>query len=318
MAPGDVRPNGPADRARPGVRAGPPRTKLRGEVREDEPLARYSTYRIGGPATVVLPAAAGGRGHRASRRARGRRRPGSPSGWAPTSCCPTRGSTRSSSGWGRVFDALRPGRRRAGPSARGCRRRWPPGRTGGGGIRRAAHLRRRAGHRRRRRVHERRLPRRRLGGGGRAGDVVDARARTRPGSRATSRSATGGAVSTGGSCWRRWCACGPRPQATARRADRRDVRVAPAGTPFNQPCCGSVFKNPSGPSWKREGGPRTAGQLIEAAGPQGRADRRGRGVADARELLRQHRRCHGGRRAGAHRAGAGEVETRFGCGWSRR
>jgi UDP-N-acetylmuramate dehydrogenase len=42
-----------------------------------------------------------------------------------------------------------------------------------------------------------------------------------------------------------------------------------SGTPFNQPCCGSVFKNPSGPSWKREGGPRTAGQLIEAAGLKG-------------------------------------------------
>jgi UDP-N-acetylenolpyruvoylglucosamine reductase len=37
------------------------------------------------------------------------------------------------------------------------------------------------------------------------------------------------------------------------------------GTPFNQPCCGSVFKNPAGPSWKKEEGPRTAGQLIEAA-----------------------------------------------------
>jgi UDP-N-acetylmuramate dehydrogenase len=42
-----------------------------------------------------------------------------------------------------------------------------------------------------------------------------------------------------------------------------------SGTPFNQPCCGSVFKNPAGPSWKREGGPRTAGQLIEAAGLKG-------------------------------------------------
>jgi UDP-N-acetylmuramate dehydrogenase len=41
------------------------------------------------------------------------------------------------------------------------------------------------------------------------------------------------------------------------------------GTPFNQPCCGSVFKNPSGPSWKRADGPRTAGQLIEAAGLKG-------------------------------------------------
>jgi UDP-N-acetylmuramate dehydrogenase len=41
------------------------------------------------------------------------------------------------------------------------------------------------------------------------------------------------------------------------------------GTPFNQPCCGSVFKNPAGPSWKRHDGPRTAGQLIEAAGLKG-------------------------------------------------
>ncbi|HYF40226.1 MAG TPA: FAD-binding protein, partial [Gemmatimonadales bacterium] len=33
-----------------------------------------------------------------------------------------------------------------------------------------------------------------------------------------------------------------------------------SGTPFNQPCCGSVFKNPGGPSWKQSDGPRTAGQ----------------------------------------------------------
>jgi UDP-N-acetylmuramate dehydrogenase len=41
------------------------------------------------------------------------------------------------------------------------------------------------------------------------------------------------------------------------------------GTPFNQPCCGSVFKNPAGPSWKRENAPKTAGQLIESAGLKG-------------------------------------------------
>jgi UDP-N-acetylmuramate dehydrogenase len=41
------------------------------------------------------------------------------------------------------------------------------------------------------------------------------------------------------------------------------------GTPFNQPCCGSVFRNPAGPSWEQERGPRTAGQLIEAAGLKG-------------------------------------------------
>lgn len=41
------------------------------------------------------------------------------------------------------------------------------------------------------------------------------------------------------------------------------------GTPFNQPCCGSTFKNPGGQSGVIEGGPRTAGQLVEAAGLKG-------------------------------------------------
>jgi UDP-N-acetylmuramate dehydrogenase len=41
------------------------------------------------------------------------------------------------------------------------------------------------------------------------------------------------------------------------------------GTPFNQACCGSVFKNPPGPppaGWER---PWTAGSLLEAAGLKG-------------------------------------------------
>lgn len=41
------------------------------------------------------------------------------------------------------------------------------------------------------------------------------------------------------------------------------------GTPFNQPCCGSVFKNPAlpePPGWNR---PWTAGSLLEAAGQKG-------------------------------------------------
>ena len=41
------------------------------------------------------------------------------------------------------------------------------------------------------------------------------------------------------------------------------------GTPFNQPCCGSVFQNPGGPSWGQVEGPKTAGQLIDAAGLKG-------------------------------------------------
>ena len=40
------------------------------------------------------------------------------------------------------------------------------------------------------------------------------------------------------------------------------------GTPFNQPCCGSVFKNPVLPEgWQEK--PRTSGQFIEATGLKG-------------------------------------------------
>jgi UDP-N-acetylmuramate dehydrogenase len=41
------------------------------------------------------------------------------------------------------------------------------------------------------------------------------------------------------------------------------------GTPFNQPCCGSVFKNPILPADFGPGPPRTAGQFIEATGLKG-------------------------------------------------
>jgi UDP-N-acetylmuramate dehydrogenase len=51
------------------------------------------------------------------------------------------------------------------------------------------------------------------------------------------------------------------------------LRWRKAGTPFNEPCCGSVFRNPSAQGAAgqrgREGGPRTAGQLIEAVGMKG-------------------------------------------------
>jgi UDP-N-acetylmuramate dehydrogenase len=62
-----------------------------------------------------------------------------------------------------------------------------------------------------------------------------------------------------------------RPEDPARiQAELAELfRWRSEGTPFNQPCCGSVFKNPGGPSWQRRDGPRTAGQLIEAAGLKG-------------------------------------------------
>lgn len=41
------------------------------------------------------------------------------------------------------------------------------------------------------------------------------------------------------------------------------------GTPFNQPCCGSVFRNPVLPADWPEGHPRTSGQCIEATGLKG-------------------------------------------------
>lgn len=40
-------------------------------------------------------------------------------------------------------------------------------------------------------------------------------------------------------------------------------------TPFNQPCCGSTFKNPERSPPGESGKPMTAGQLIEAAGLKG-------------------------------------------------
>ena len=41
------------------------------------------------------------------------------------------------------------------------------------------------------------------------------------------------------------------------------------GTPFNQPCCGSVFQNPSLPGDWPDDGPRTSGQFSDAAGCKG-------------------------------------------------
>jgi len=42
-----------------------------------------------------------------------------------------------------------------------------------------------------------------------------------------------------------------------------------SGTPFNEPCCGSVFRNPTWPEGEEPEGPRTAGQMIDALGLKG-------------------------------------------------
>ncbi len=58
--------------------------------------------------------------------------------------------------------------------------------------------------------------------------------------------------------------------AAALEAETEELyRWRKEGTPFNQPCCGSVFKNPILPADAGPGPPRTAGQFIEAAGLKG-------------------------------------------------
>src|SRR4029077_12788761 len=54
---------------------------------------------------------------------------------------------------------------------------------------------------------------------------------------------------------------GEENPAKLKEVQGRLLRWRKAGTPFDQPCCGSVFKNPSGT--------RTAGMLIEEAGLKG-------------------------------------------------
>ena len=260
--------------------------------------ARRATRPTGsaGPATVLLPADAE---DVASGAARWRTRPacrGSPSGSAPTSCCRTRASTPWSSAWARgstgcsrtaIAGRSAPGCPRPSPRAARRRRASPgctsssacPGTVGGGVF---------------------------MNAGCHGGDwaevvervtVVDGAGQDSVLDRADdpvhlSPERAGRPDRAG----ERPCGSAPRsrPQLDEQIAEMFEWRQR--GTPFNQPCCGSVFKNPSGPSWKREGGPRTAGQLIEAAGLKGSRSRRRPGVADARELLREHRRRHRGRR----------------------
>jgi UDP-N-acetylmuramate dehydrogenase len=243
------------------------RPRLRGEVREDESLARYSTYRIGGPATVVLPANAEDVAS-ALRAAHEAGVPWFAIGLGSNILLPDEGLEALVIRLGRGLDGLQQDGDRwtvgAGLPAPLAARRTAaagfgglhifvgvPGSVGGGVFMNAG-------------CHggdwsevvervtvvdatgqDQALPRadvpftyRRSGLDGRI--VLEAVVRLRP---------------------------EPQPHLDEQIAEMFDWRQK--GTPFNQPCCGSVFKNPSGPSWKKEGGPRTAGQLIEAAGLKG-------------------------------------------------
>jgi UDP-N-acetylmuramate dehydrogenase len=250
----------------PGFAAGV-RARVRGEVRESEPLARYSTYRIGGPATVVLPSSAEDVAA-AVRMAHEAGVPWFALGLGSNILLPDEGLDALVVRLGKGLDRLeRDGDRwvvGAGLPAPLAARRTAaagyaglhifvgvPGSVGGGVYMNAG-------------CH-----------GGDWSEVVESVTVLDQAGRDSvlPRSEVPFTYRQSGLDGRVVVEAAVRLRREEQH--RLDEQVSEmfewrqSGTPFNQPCCGSVFKNPAGPSWKREGGPRTAGQLIEAAGLKG-------------------------------------------------
>jgi UDP-N-acetylmuramate dehydrogenase len=243
------------------------RGSVRGEVRAAEPLARYSTYRIGGPATVLLPAVAEDVGL-ALKAAAAAGVPWFAIGLGSNILLPDEGLDALVIRLGKGLDRLDQAGERwtvgAGMPAPLAARRtagagWfglhkfvgVPGTAGGGVYMNAG-------------CH-----------GAEWSDfvesilVVDARGEDRVVRRgeipfAYRRSGLAGQVVLEATVVLR-----AEDPAVIEAELAELFRWRSEGTPFNQPCCGSVFQNPGGASWHREGGPRTAGQLIEAAGLKG-------------------------------------------------
>jgi UDP-N-acetylmuramate dehydrogenase len=243
------------------------RARLEGEVREAEPLARYSTYRIGGPATVVLPASVEDVAT-ALAAATAAGVPWFALGLGSNILLPDEGMDALVIRLGKGLDSLKQDGDRwtvgAGLPAPLAARRTAaagfaglhifigvPGTVGGGVYMNAG-------------CH-----------GGDWSEVVEQVTVVDQGGRVSSltrlevpftyrRSGLDGRIVLETTVRLRPEGRGQLDEQIAEMFDWRQ-----RGTPFNQPCCGSVFKNPSGPSWKQESGPRTAGQLIEAAGLKG-------------------------------------------------
>jgi UDP-N-acetylmuramate dehydrogenase len=243
------------------------RSRVRGEVREGETLARYSTYRIGGPATVLLPAHIDDVGA-AVRLAAAEGAPWFALGLGSNLLLPDEGLDALVIRLGKGLDQLvRDGTRwRIGaglPAPLAARRTAEAGHAGlhkfvgvpgtvGGGVY--------------------------MNAGCHGGDwsevveqvtVIDPDGDIRVLERreipfSYRRSGLDGRVVV-----ETTVALLPEDPETLSTELGELFRWRQQGTPFNQPCCGSVFQNPGGPSWKRATGPRTAGQLIEAAGLKG-------------------------------------------------
>ena len=243
------------------------RARVRGEVRVDEPLARYSTYRIGGPATVVLPQTPDDVSA-ALEFAAEQGVPWFAVGLGSNLLFPDEGLealvVRIGKGLDRIEREKQAWRIGAGmPAPLAARRTVAEGFAGlqkfvgipgsvGGGVY--------------------------MNAGAHGGDwsevvesvrIVDATGADRVIGRkeipfAYRRSGLGHVVvvETTVALWE---------EDPARLKEEIDhlFKWRSEGTPFNQPCCGSVFQNPGGPSWGQREGPKTAGQLIEAAGLKG-------------------------------------------------
>ena len=243
------------------------RALVRGEVRVDEPLARYSTYRIGGPATVLLPAAADDVGA-ALRAAAAAGVPWFAVGLGSNILLPDEGMDALVIRMGKGLDRLEQADERwtvgAGlPAPLAARRTaaagWfglhkfvgVPGTAGGGVFMNAG-------------CH-----------GAEWSDfvesvlVVDASGQDQVLPRAEIPFAYRQSGLAGRVVLETTVRLRPEDPTVIEAELAELFRWRSEGTPFNQPCCGSVFRNPGGASWHREGGPRTAGQLIEAAGLKG-------------------------------------------------
>lgn len=256
------------------------RDRVRGEVREAELLGRYSTYRIGGPATVLLPASAEDVG-RAMVFAGEQGVPWFALGLGSNLLLPDEGMEalviRLGKGLDRC-DSLSEARWRLGaglPQPLAARRSAEagfsglhrfvgvPGTVGGGVYMNAG-------------CH----------GGDWAGIVrgvtaVDSAGREEVLGRDQIPFGYRSSGLSGKVVLETEVELVPTDPAVIQQEVADMLRWRQQGTPFNQPCCGSVFTNPGGAGGKSADGHRTAGQLIEAAGLKG--TRRG-GV----EISRQH------------------------------
>ncbi len=244
------------------------RSAVRGAVRAEEPLARHTTYRIGGPATLFQPADA----EDVATATRYANRAGVPwfaLGLGSNVLLPDEGLDALVIRIGKGLDAIRSSGESwnlgAGLPAPIAARRtaaagWGglhmmvgvPGTVGGGVFMNAG-------------CH-----------GGQWSDVVrevtvvDAGGESRviPGAQIPFRYRSSGL--------RGLLVLETRVELRPAEAGELEEEVArlfawrQKGTPFNQPCCGSVFTNPAWPASTPAADRRTAGQLIEAAGFKGR------------------------------------------------